>query len=97
MTRVRRILSILTLGLALVMLTGCPSKVTLDNYSKIQSGMSLAEVESILGKGTQESGGGAAIGGASISGKIMKWGGESKSITITFVNDQVVTKAQKGL
>lgn len=75
---------------------GC-TKVSKENYEKVQSGMSLSEVEGILGKGTEKAGLGGAIGNLSGSAKILTWGDDEKSITITFANDKVVAKAATGL
>ncbi len=84
-------------GLALAVLPGCSSKVSKSNYDKINTGMTVAEVEGILGKGTEEAGGGGAIGNLAGSAKVMSWKDGDKTITITFVNDKVTLKAQKGL
>ncbi|UCD30609.1 MAG: DUF3862 domain-containing protein [Planctomycetota bacterium] len=84
------------IGLILVAFAGC-SKVTQENYDKISTGMTLDEVQKILGKGTEKSGVGGAIGDLSASAKTITWGSEEKNITITFANDKVVTKTQKGL
>ena len=81
---------------ALLIVVGC-GKVTQENYDKIESGMTVSQVESILGKGAEQSSIGGAIGELGGSAKIVTWGGENKSITITFINGQVATKAQKGL
>ena len=40
---------------------GCGSKVSKGNYDKITNGMTVAEVEGIMGKGTEESAGAGAI------------------------------------
>ena len=53
--------------LALVLLLclavpACKSKVTKANFDKIKEGMTLAEVEKILGKGTKEGGDGRVTG-----------------------------------
>ena len=82
-------------GVLAVVFAGC-SKVTTESYDKIQSGMTVDQVEEILGKGEVETGGGIAIGDQGASGKVMKWGTEEKSITVTFANDKVVMKAKKG-
>ena len=84
------------IAISTILFVGC-SKVTPDNYAKIQTGMTSAEVEQILGKGTEQSGGGIAIGNLSGSAKTVTWGNDEKSITVTFANDKVVMKAQKGL
>ena len=84
-------------------LTGCGSKVSKANYDKIKDGMSLAEVEGILGKGTEQSSAsvpGVSAGGVSVPGasaKGMVWQDGGKMISITFLNDKVMGKAQAGL
>jgi len=90
-------LSVLSLlAVFLVVLAGC-SKVTMENYEKITTGMSQSEVEDILGKGTAEKSEGASVGDLSLSGSVFRWGSDSKHIKVTFANGKVVTKAQKGL
>ena len=92
-----RILTGLALiGLLLAGLVGC-SKITKENYDKIETGMTLAEVEGILGKGTEKAGIAGAVGDLTGAGKVMTWGDEEKSITVTFANDKVTVKAQNGL
>ncbi len=94
MSRPRYLFLIVVVALTVVF-AGC-SKVTPENYDKIQTGMTVDQVEQILGKGEVETGGGLAIGEVAASGKVMKWGTEEKSITVTFANDKVVMKAKKG-
>ena len=66
------------------------SAVTLENYEKIENGMSLAQVEDILGKGNLS----ANIGEASI----FSWpGGGFSSISVTFTDNEVSSKMQIGL
>ncbi len=89
---------LLALGLAagLFAIVGC-SKVSQENYDKISTGMSVDEVEDILGSGEVEGGGGVAIGDVELSGKVMHWGDDEKGIVVTFANGKVVSKAKKGL
>lgn len=75
-----------------VVTTGC-SKVTKANYDKVETGMSKAEVEKILGKGTEDKSGG--IG--DLTGTVVTWKKGDTTITVTFANDKVVTKVQSGL
>jgi hypothetical protein len=84
-------------GLLLASAAGCGSKVTKSNYDKVKTGMTLAEVEKILGKGTEQAGIGGALEGLTGSAKVLTWEDGEKVITITFVNDKVTTKVQKGL
>jgi hypothetical protein len=84
------------IGLLLALVSGC-SKVSKENYDKVTVGMTVSEVEGILGKGTETSGVAGAVGSLTGSARVMTWGNEKKSITITFANDKVVGKIEKGL
>jgi hypothetical protein len=99
--RAMQLVCILAFCLALV---GCGgSKVSKVNYDKIKDGMTVAEVEGILGKGEEQASvsvPGASAGGVSVpgmSGKNYVWKDGTKVITITFLNDKVSAKAQAGL
>ena len=84
--------------LCIVLLVGCGGNpITKDNYNKIQTGMTLAEVESILGSGTEQASSDASFGGISIDMKNMVWQNEDKIISITFSHDKVQAKSQIGL
>ena len=64
-----------------VVLAAC-SKVNQENYSKIKTGMSKAEVEDLLGKPTECSG---ALGVSSCT-----WGDEKAFISIQYAGDKVL-------
>jgi uncharacterized protein YceK len=96
MTR-QLILVLLVAGLTCVLVAGCGSKVSKTNYDKINNGMTVAEVEGIMGKGAEEAAGAGAIGNLPGSAKVMSWKDGDKTITVTFVNDKVTAKIQKGL
>jgi hypothetical protein len=72
---------------ALLLLAAC-SKVTQENFSRIQDGMSEQEVMAILGSPT-ESSSGSILG---ISGTASKWTGGDATITIRFVNGKVALR-----
>ena len=95
MWKTRSLIGVLMLGLILLFLSGC-GKVSKSNYDKIENGMTVSQVEGILGKG-KEAGAAGAIGNLTGSVKVITWGDDKKSITVTFVNDKVTLKAQKGL
>lgn len=76
---------------------GCGSKITRENYEKIQTQMTLAEVEAILGKGKAGHTGGVSLDKLAISGGTYTWEADGKSITVVVLNDKVVTKSHKGL
>ncbi len=92
----RKLVGVALLGLAVLALCGC-NKLTQSNYDKIHDGMTVSPVEGILVKGTEKAGAGASIGNLGGSAKVVTWGDEQKSITVTFVNDKVVMKAEQGL
>jgi hypothetical protein len=96
MWKFQHLIGVALLALLLIILPGC-SKVTLENYNKIETNMTTSEVEDILGKGEEKVGAAGTIGDLTGSGKVLTWGSEEKSITITFANDKVVAKTQKGL
>jgi hypothetical protein len=88
-------------------ISGCSgnNKVTKANYDKIKPGMTLADVEAVLGKGDSEEGldlseGSGAAGALGITGmsagssrkssiQWMKWGDDNKFIRIGFQGDKV--------
>ncbi len=87
-----------------LLLPACKTKVTKANFEKIKEGMTLAEVEKILGKGTKETGDGsniAAQAGVDVvglapasagSGEVFKWEGGNNEIILTFRDGKVVHK-----
>jgi hypothetical protein len=74
--------------LALVLLAAC-SKVTPDNYAKVNAGMTHDEVYAILGKPDKVSGGG--IGSFTVSSET--WNGGGNVIDISFAGDKVAVKS----
>ncbi|MGB7325709.1 MAG: outer membrane protein assembly factor BamE [Rubripirellula sp.] len=82
----------------LLLLIGCGGNpITKDNYSQIKTGMTLDEVESLLGSGTEQASSDASFGGIAIDMKSMVWQDEDKIISITFSHDKVQAKSQIGL
>ena len=95
--RMRQAAAVLLLAsFVMVTATGC-SKVTKSNYDKIETDMTLDEVKSILGEGTEKGGVAGTIGDITGSGKVIVWEEGEKSITVTFANDKVLKKLSKGL
>ena len=78
------------LGIVICMsLVACSSfKISQENFEKIQTGMSLAQVTAILGEPTESS----SVDVAVFSGTVSKWKGGDVTITIQFVNNKVVAK-----
>jgi hypothetical protein len=82
----------------LVSVSGCiGSKITRANYDKISTGMKQSEVESVLGNGQKKESAGASLGMLGVSTEMMHWQDGNRTITIMFVNDQVMMKSQAGL
>ena len=73
---------------AILILAAC-SRVTQENFARIQDGMSEQEVTAILGSPT-ESSSGSILG---ISGTSSKWTGGDATITIRFVNGKVALRS----
>jgi hypothetical protein len=114
---VSSIAAALALVAACAFLVACGGKVNQANYAKINPGMTQAEVEAILGPGTEQGSssvavpsmpnvpgmpaatGTPAIGapGTTVSTKVLTWRQGSKMISVTIVNDKVLSKAQVGL
>ena len=82
--------------LALIVVVACGGGVSQENYDKIKDGMTLEEVEDILGKHTGGGGASAEVGGLKLGGAAYKWEDGDKSITVTFTNDKVSLKAKTG-
>ncbi|HBJ35235.1 MAG TPA: hypothetical protein DDZ51_10870 [Planctomycetaceae bacterium] len=76
---------------------GCGNRLSINAYDRIKNGMSVSEVESILGQGTEQASSDTGYGGISMSGKVLVWQDGHRIISITFLNDQVMAKAQVGL
>ena len=82
-----------------VILIGCSGKINKDNYSKISNGMSISQVESVLGEGESQASSSVDLGayGGNISSEVMTWQKGMKVISITFSNGKVMAKAESGL
>jgi len=96
-----RVVVTLMVGCLLVgAFAGCAKKgATRENYDKLEIGMSLPEVEAILGEGDKGASIGGAIGEAEGDRAIYVWKDEASSaeITVTFKNGKVTSFVQMGL
>lgn len=77
------------LALALLLFAAACSKITQENFSRIQDGMSEQEVHALLGSPTESS----SIGIAGLSGTSSKWVAQDAVITVQFVNGKVRLKS----
>lgn len=71
-----------------VLLAAC-NKINQENYSKLEAGMSKAEVETLLGGPTECSG---ALGMSSCT-----WGNQQTFISVQYAGDKVLMFSGKGL
>lgn len=86
-------------------LAGCEDTVTEENYSKLTPGMSLSQVEKILGgAGERVEQGGMSISAAGLAGGsgansqvTYSWKSGSREITATFQGDKLVNTGKAGL
>lgn len=81
----------------LSVLVGCEKRISQSGYERIKTDMTLSEVESILGPGTEQVSSDTSFGGISMTGKNVVWQDKERIISITFLNDKVMAKAQIGL
>lgn len=103
-TAFRGVTASVVLG-ATVLLGGCGEKLTEENYDRISNGMSLSEVEGIIGGGTREDSGGYGMTSAGIptgndSGSSKQqtytWEEDGKRVVIVFNNGKVMSKSKTG-
>ena len=87
-----------TLGLNL---TGCiGSKVTKENFDKLETGltgMNAQKIKEVMGEPTEQNSGAIGLAGVGVSGRSMTWKDGNRSISIVFINDQAISKSQIGM
>ncbi len=86
--RGRSLISGLLLVMVLSVLTACGSKINKANFEKIETGMAETAVTELLGKPAETN----SAGFGPFSGTNSKWSSNEGTITIQFVNGQVVSK-----
>ena len=74
--------------LAACLIAAC-SRVTQENFLKIQDGMSEEEVISLLGRPTESN----SVNLLGVSGTASRWVGGDAVITVRFVNGKVALKS----
>ena len=86
-----------------IFLASCSGKINKENYDTISNGMSISEVESILGPGESQAASSVDLGeyGGNMRSEVYTWQSDgiigAKIISITFTNGKVQAKAQTGL
>ena len=81
-TRIVRVLA------ASFLLTACGSKISAENFERIQNGMTQKEVVALLGEPAETNS--VSIGG--LSGGMATWQDGNTVISVQFVNDKVQAK-----
>ena len=75
---------------ALLLLAAC-SKITQENFAKVQDGMSEPEVKALLGPPASTS----SVQVLGIAGTHSIWEGDGAVVSIRFVNGKVATKSYR--
>ncbi len=101
-----RISFVIVACVAAVALTACGGNINQANYDKIKAGMSVSDVEAILGKGSEEAssaldtsgmpGGMPGMPNMKTSMKVMAWKSGNNVITASFMNGKLMTKGKAG-
>ncbi len=84
----RSLLTVFLLTTVVSVLTACGSKINKANFEKIETGMAETAVTDLLGKPAETN----SAGFGPFSGTNSKWSSNEGTITIQFVNGQVVSK-----
>ena len=79
---------VLCLVITLSLISCGGPQLTQENFDKVQTGMTLAQVQAILGEPTESS----SVDVAVFSGTVSKWRQGDVTVTIQFVNGKVVAK-----
>ena len=89
LTRCPKLMNLTIIVLFSLCLAACgTSQLTQENFDKIHTGMTLAEVTAILGEPTESS----SVDVAVFSGTASTWKKDGTTITIQFANGKVVAK-----
>ncbi len=84
----KRLILLAVLGVILGLLACGPSRVNPENFVKIETGMTQAQVTTLLGQATESS----SVDIAGFSGTASTWKSRDLTITVQFVNGKVVAK-----
>lgn len=96
----------LVVAICLLLPACIKSKVTKANFDKVKAGMTIEEVQAILGKGTLETGDGSNVAaqfGVALEsaprvggGETYKWESGDKTITVVVRQGKVVSTRSSG-
>lgn len=91
----RRFVSLAAAAIVACALVACESAVTMENYERIEKGMTLSEVETIMGgRGEDQTMGGVGIGATGVEGQaatesVYVWSEGDAQIIVTFRDGKV--------
>ena len=77
-------------------LSACTDHLTGENFAKLKGGMTLEEVEAILGSGTALSESSARMEKAGLAGGKYEWRSGEKVVRVTFENGRLRKRARSG-
>ncbi len=85
-------------------LVACEKKPLAGKFDKITTGMTMDEVERIMGKGEKQDIGGVSISGSGIAGGAAGsgsqvtyiWRDGAKEVTVTFQDRKMISKSKAG-
>lgn len=84
----RTIVLWLLLGLLLSLTAGCRERISRHNFDRVEVGMTVNQVESILGRPTTARGFDVGV----FAGRVASWRGNGLIITVQFANNRVRAK-----
>jgi hypothetical protein len=84
----RSVVRVITIVLLALAIAAC-SKVTVDNYNKLKTGMTYSEVERILGAPSKCS--------DVLTVRSCIWGDDKRHITVNFVADQAILYTSENI
>ncbi|HRP74170.1 MAG TPA: hypothetical protein PK725_04930 [Rhodocyclaceae bacterium] len=84
----RSVVRVITIVLLALAMAAC-SKVTVDNYNKLKTGMTYSEVERILGAPSKCS--------DVLTVRSCIWGDDKRHITVNFVADQAILYTSENI
>lgn len=85
---ISRFTFLLASALVALLIAGC-TRITQENFSRIETGMSEQQVISILGSPTESN----SVDVLGISGTAARWTGRDAEITVRFVGGKVALKS----
>ncbi len=84
----KQIMNLIVLLILCMIFLGC-SKLTRENYGKIEMGMEYEQVVDIIGNPDECD--------AALGTKKCVWGNDEKNISISFIGEKVVLPSMKGM